>query len=479
MKLRSCTDSRRPFYRVFLFWRAQAQRRHRITRSPGHSSLLRLIAVGVNHSSASLDLRERLSMAAGGGGGWSGPAGVGPAGDDVQQDRLRSVLAELRSRAEEGFVLTTCGRTELYAFARLAVDPIELLADVLGGGGTAGASAGLDASELRDACYVHVREAATRHALRVASGLDSLVLGEDQIQAQMKKALAAARAAGALGPITERLGAAALACGKRVRTHTGLGRHAVSLESLAVRAALEVGDLAAREVLVIGAGDSASIVLRQLRSAGAGRVTVVSRTAARARRLAEAHGVRSWSADSAAGLAEALVHADVVFCCTSAPHPVVTPELLAPRQRARGAAPLLCIDLGMPRDVDPAVTRLGARVVALDALDAMAREHRATRREHVPEAEAIVEREAARFTDWLRARAAAADVSESSRRADEIVRSELARILTRLEGATLRDKELVAEMAHRIARKLAHDSITSLKQSAGDDSVPFLEKTIS
>ena len=345
---------------------------------------MRLIAVGVNQSSAPLALRERLSSAA---------AGV----------HLHAALGALRSHVPEGFILSTCSRTEIYAYAPAAADPVALLSEVLG------SADAFDRSELRHACYVHTGEDAARHALRVTSGLESIVLGEDQIHAQMKKALACAREACALGPVTERVGAAALSCSKRVRTHTGLSRHGVSLESLAVRTAEDTfaaHKLTRKHVLVIGAGESAAIILKRLKGSGATDVTVVSRTQARAQELALAHGVRARGADHAAELADALIDADVVFCCTSAPHPVVTPELLAPRKNARGDAPLVCVDLGMPRDVHADVARDGAQVISLESLSAKADAHRASRREHVPAAEAIVARETARFTEWLVNRAA-------------------------------------------------------------------------
>lgn len=342
---------------------------------------MRLVAVGVNHSSAPLALRERLSKAA---------------GDSA-------ALASLRLRVPEGFILSTCGRTEIYAHAPVTTDPVVLLAEALS------TTESFDDAELRASCYAHLREDAVRHALRVTSGLDSIVLGEDQIHAQMKKALVSARAARTLGAVTERLGAAALSCSKRVRTHTGLSRHGVSLESLAVRAAEERvpgADLGGLHILVIGAGESAAIVLKRLQGARAAAVTVVSRTASRAQELAHAHGVQARGVLDAVDLADALVGADVVFCCTSAPHPVVTPELLAPRLAVRAEARLVCVDLGMPRDVHPDVALHGVQIVSLATLAARAEAHRASRREHVPAAEAIVARETARFMDWLASRMA-------------------------------------------------------------------------
>lgn len=396
---------------------------------------MRIVAVGISYASAPLALRERLCV-----------SGL----------ELASVLSELRSRAREGFILSTCNRTEIYGLVDTTTGDADLL-------GVLTARIGLPPGEIRAACYLHSDDAAVRHALRVASGLDSMVLGEDQIQAQVKRSIAAARAAGALGPTLERLGAAALGCGKRVRTLTGVGRHAVSLESLAIRAAAErVGSLRACRVLVIGAGESASLLLRQLGSAGVEHITVVGRSAARAGAVALLVNAEP---RTVADLPDALATAEVVFCCTSAPHPVLMPEHLDRRSAARRAGALLCVDLGMPRDIDVSVREMdGVTVIALDELSRMAEAHREARRSHVPAAEAIVDAEVARFREWRGARGVAAAVAAMDAHATSVAESELALALSRLPSLSPRDRAVVRELAHRIARKLTHHPIHALKQ---------------
>jgi glutamyl-tRNA reductase len=322
---------------------------------------------------------------------------------------------------------------------------------------------GLPVTDVRDTSYMHEHHAAARHAMRVTSGLDSMVLGEDQIQGQMKRALAMGRDVGALGPVLERLGSAALACGKRVRTFTDVGRHSVSLESLAVRAAAaHVGSLETRDVLVLGAGESASLIARQLKAARAARVTIVSRSTERA--LALARRVDA-EARSFADLADVLSRVDVVFCSTSAPHPVLTRDFLVHRASHREDATLLCVDLGLPRDVDPAVAAIpGVSVVTLDELSTMAAAHREARRAAIPAAEAIVDTELGRFVTWLRARSVAADIAAVGALASEVVERELERALTRLPSLHPGEREIVAELARRIGRKLSHQPIHALKQ---------------
>jgi len=240
----------------------------------------------------------------------------------------------------------------------------------------------------------------------------------------------------------------------------------VSLESLAVREAVErVGALAKQDVVVFGAGESASLIARHLRSAGAKRITIVSRSNERAGALALAVDAEP---RSLADLPEALSNADVVFCCTSAPHPVLTPDYLAHRAALRPDSPLLLVDLGMPRDVDPFVTMIpGVSIVTLDELSDVAQSHRDARCADVPAAEAIVDAEAARFLEWLNARAAAAEIAAVDARAGEVAEMELARALSRLPALEPHEREIVVEMAHRIARKLSHQPKQALKQDTG------------
>lgn len=358
------------------------------------------------------------------------------------------MLASVQPQVREAFVLSTCNRTELYAVTGHAGSGADLLLRFLAG------ESSIPAAELRESCYTHTQDDAARHLLRVASGLDSMVLGEDQIQAQLKRALAAARAAGTLGPVLERLGSAALACGKRVRAFTNIGRHAVSLESLAVRAVTDrLGTLDSRRVLVLGSGESARLIALQLQSTGA-RLVILSRRPERAAALAARAGAES---GSLAELPLRLADADVVVCCTFAPQPVLLRDAL-PRR------PLVCVDLGMPRDVDPAVAGLdGVTLVTLAELSRLAEAHREERRRHIPAAEGIVAAETARFLEWCAARGAASTVAALHDHARRVADAELERTLARLAEASPRDRELVAELAHRIVAKLLHAPADALR----------------
>jgi len=353
----------------------------------GQPCVVRILIVGVHYATAPRRLLERVA---------------------VSSHDLARALLHLKAHVPESFVLSTCNRTEVYAAIEADASDDALHAFLA-------EWSGAPPHDLRRAVRVREYTGAVEHALRVTAGLDSMVLGEDQIQAQMKRALAAARDVGALGPTLERLGAAALTCGKRVRTLTGVGRHSVSLESLAVReAAQRHGDLRAASILLIGAGEAAASIARHLAHAAARMVTVISRSRERSASVAAPAG---FATGALSELGEALTHTDVVFTCTSAPHPVVTTEWLAHRLALREGAPLLCVDLGVPRDVDDAVASLpGVTVVGLDDLSGVAAAHRAQRASEVPAAEAIVTAETSRFLAWLRARTARFEGTEATRR---------------------------------------------------------------
>lgn len=393
------------------------------------------LVVGASHVTAPLPLLERLSV----------PPG--------ELDHLLSRLGEV---VDESFVLSTCNRTEIYtAWRDDSADPAPLLLALLAD------RAGVRSGELRPMTYTRSGRQAISHALRVASGLDSMVLGEDQIQAQFKRALAAARGQETLGPTLDRLGAAALGCGKRVRSFTGIGRHSISLESLAAQVALRhLEGRAPGDMVVVGSGSSAGIVARHLRALGMS-VTIVGRTHRAASGLAE-------EADAACApwerLPEMLITARAVFCCTSAPHPVLTLEVLARRLRERPGAPLVCVDLGMPRDVDDAVAALdGVQVLSLADLGAVADAHRSARARHLPAAEAIVERETRRVEHWLASRLAAGAISERRARAEALADAELRRALSRLQTTNAHDRAVLAELARRLVRKLMHEETHELK----------------
>lgn len=404
-----------------------------------------MVVVGCNHQSAPLALLERLAI---------------PAGE------LAELLASLKQRCREVVALSTCNRTELYAVCGHAASGSDILLRVLA------ERAGASPDELRASAYVHAGSDAVRHAFAVASGLDSMVLGEDQIQSQWKRALAHARAADAVGPVLDRLGASALSCGKRVRTFTGVGRHSVSLESLAVRAAAERLGLAGfegRRVLVIGAGESAALVVRHLRADADPRITVMTRSPDRAEAFAQLAGVEHARIDA---IGQAVVAADAIFCCTAAPHPVLGHAHFEAWGEREPGRPLVCVDLGMPRDIEEAVSHIsGVQLVNIAELSALADRHRQERRGHLPAAEAIVAAEVARFLAWKSARGSAAAITRLHAHARQLAALELDVALARLAHLPARDREIVASMAHRMVSKLMHAPTVALREHPEADNI--------
>jgi len=332
-----------------------------------------LVAVGLDHRTAGIGLRERVAFAAA---------------------DIPSALARLAGHAsgplEQAAILSTCNRVELYGVTRSRLEPDELAALLV-------QHHRLDPQELMSALYVHRGDEVPHHLAATAAGMHSVVLGETQIQGQVRAALEHALGAGTAGPELRRLFESAIAAGRRVRARTGLGRGLTNVPQAGVELARRrLGTLAGTTVLLIGAGRVAELAARDLRKHDVRELLVLGRAGARAGRLAARYG------GHAVTLADALARADLVISATSAPGAVVhTADL--PR---RGAAPLLLIDLALPRDIDAAVARLaGVQVCTLDDLQGLVDGTLRQRRAELPAAYDVLDSEVARFTTWLGRRA--------------------------------------------------------------------------
>jgi len=323
---------------------------------------MQLLVAGLSHHTAPLRLREHVAIA--------------PEAVPAALDRLVHGAG-----FAEGLILSTCNRTEVYCRADdRQGNRISGFLDALAPGAPA---------ELGEHVYVRDGDAAVEHLFRVAAGLDSLVLGEPEIVRQMSDAYGLACSAGTAGPLLHRAVPRALQVGKRVRTETGIARGVASVAGAAVELAGRVfRDLSSCSVLAIGAGETIATALKVLRTQAAGRLVVVNRTAARAEALAARFGGVGASLADVARLA---AESDIVIAATSASQPLLTRAALEPHLAHRGARPLLVLDLGVPRDVEPAVGELpGVYVHSVDDLHAIAERGRAERALEVPKAEAIV-----------------------------------------------------------------------------------------
>ena len=347
---------------------------------------LELVVLGLDHTTAGIELRERLAFS-----------------EAEIRSALRKITGPAAPMLEQAAILSTCNRVELYGVAR-ALPAQEDLAAFLAG------YHGLAPEELSGAVYLHRGDEVAHHLAATAAGLHSLVLGEAQIQGQVRAALKSALLAGTAGPELRRLFDSAIAAGRRVRANTAVGRGIGSVPHASVEfARRRVGTLRGSTVLLIGAGNTAELAAKQLLKRKTGRLLVLGRHQARARRLAERYGAHLITADR---LGEALAQADVVISSTAAPRPILFRDQLervvARRDGARSGA-LLLIDLAVPRDIDPSAAGLaGVELHTLDDLRPMVERALDQRRAELPAAYAVLGTEVARFTDWLRRREAVA-----------------------------------------------------------------------
>jgi glutamyl-tRNA reductase len=372
-----------------------------------------LLALGVSHKTAPVAVRERLAFS------------------DPEARRFLDELVP--DSAQEAVVISTCNRTEFYV---VASDPVQAEAAVL----TALARrADIRPTELAEVMYFPRNCDAARQLYRVASGLESMIIGEAEVQGQVRRAYEAALAADTTGPLTNRLFTAALQTGRRVRSETSIGAGRTSVSTVAVDLAKDVvGHLAEREVLIIGAGETSELTAQALATEGVSTIFVANRHADRARSLAERFGGTVLSLDH---LPSQLETADIVVASTSSPHPIVTADALAEVVRARGGKPIVLIDLAVPRDIDPECADLpGVSVYDMDDLQAVVARNLEVRSEEALLAERVVEDEIQRFAKWLGQLDVVPTVAALRRRSDEIVAGVLAENASRWESLSEQDR---------------------------------------
>ena len=402
-----------------------------------------LLALGVSHKTAPLELRERLALTEG---------------------RAVGLLGELTERETvyEAAAISTCNRTELYVFAADAVEAESLALGLLA------READTPPTDLVTHLYSLRASDAVEQLMRVTAGLDSMIIGEAEVQGQVKRAYELALVEGATGPVLNRLFRAALAAGKRARTETGISQRALSVPSVAVDLAQRtLGELDDRRVLVVGAGETAELTARALAAKGVQAIFIANRHYDRAIGLAErfaGHAVRFET------LPEELEVADIVVSSTSSPHSVIEPDELAEVMAARSGRPLLLIDLAVPRDIHPACRELaGVSLYDMDDLQALVERNLSGREAEAQRAEGILRSEQVRFDRWLSAQDATATVAALRARADEIVERVLDENEQRWEGMTEADRDRLRAAARAIASRLLHEPTLRLKRDGGEE----------
>jgi len=401
-----------------------------------------LLLIGISHKTAPVELRERVAL----------PEG-----------RAVSVLRELVSTDEirEAVALSTCNRTELYMVVR---DDVVAESTALG---ILARQADIRLTELVSHLYSLRNEHAARHLFRVTAGLEAMILGEAEIQGQVKRAYELALVENTTSAFANRLFREALAAGKRVRTETGIGSSSVSLSSVAVELAQEtLGDLGGRRVVVIGAGETGELTARALTERGVSSVFVANRHYDRAIGLAQRFGGQAVRFDT---LPAELEKADIVLSSTGSPHHIVEREELESVMKARNGRPLLLIDIAVPRDIDPAVRQLdGVHLRDIDDLQRVVERNLSGREAEARRAEALLERELERFHRWLGTLDAVPTIAALHGRGEAIARQVLAENSGRWESLSDADRARLELMAGTIVRRLLHEPTKRLKASADE-----------
>ncbi len=401
-----------------------------------------LLAIGVSHKTAPVEVRERLAL---------------------PDARAADFLRDLRGVGDvhEAVALSTCNRTELYL---VVGDPVEAEGTVLA---MLSSQAGIRPTGLASAIYSHRNCDAARHLYRVTAGLDSMVVGEAEIQGQVKRAYDAALAKEAVGPLTNRLFMAALETGKRVRTETGIGERQLSLPAVAASLARELlGPLAGRLVVIIGTGETSELAARALADNGGQMLFVANRRRDRAIALATRYGGASASFDE---LPDALARADIVVAATASPHVLLEARELAEVMGDRAGKPVLLIDLAVPRDIDASCAEMDdVSLYDIDDLQAVIARNRKVRQAEARKAEGIIEEEIQHFATWLGSLEVLPTIAALRVHATEIAEQVLRENDGKWEAASDRDLERIDAVARAIINRLLHDPTARLKELRDD-----------
>ena len=402
-----------------------------------------LVALGLSHRTAPVDVRERHAFA---------PARMGEA------------LTALRDyeAVHEAAMLSTCGRIEIYAELddyEAGVDQLKSFLQNFRHG---------EVEDLESYLYTLLGRDAIEHLFRVSTGLDSMLIGEAEILGQVKDAYVQAQAAGSIGKTLHRLFKDAIHAGKAARSQTGIGDASVSIATAAIDMALaKLGSLEGKSVAIVGAGKMGRTASKRLRTLGIAALYVVNRTPERARQLIdEAQG----EAVDLASLESALARVDVVVTSTGASHFILTPQNVAAAMRQRPHQPLFVVDIAVPRDADPQIAQLpNVSLVDIDALKDVVDSKLRMRREAVPHVEEIIAEYVTRFGEWYRTRSTIPVIASLTKKAEAIRQAEIERLFARCPELSERERMLITGSSLSIISRLLHNVITRIRDNAPDD----------
>ena len=404
-----------------------------------------IVALGLNHTTAPLELRERVS---------------------VDDHGISSALQSLSSfpGVSEAAILSTCNRTDLYCGVGAGQDaPTRWFDEFLD----------IDRGDLAGHLYVHREDAAVRHVMRVASGLDSMVLGEPQILGQLKQAYGLARREGSLGVVLDKLFQRSFSVAKRVRTDTDIGSSPVSVAYAAVTLAHRIfGDFGVRTALLVGAGETVELCARHLASGRIGRMVIANRTLEHARRIATALGAYAISLDE---VPLHLGEADIVISSTGSREPIISFEQTRAAVRQRRRRPMFMADLAVPHDIERSAGNLpDVYLYTVDDLADVIEEGRQRRVAAAGVAEGIIDQQVAEFMAWMRGRRVSSlivRVRESAAAAKDEV---LEKARRRLESGEPAD-EVIEYVARTLTNKLLHAPSTGIREAGASDRGDIVE----
>jgi glutamyl-tRNA reductase len=398
---------------------------------------VQIVLVGVDHLSAPIALRERLSCT---------------------QRQIPQVLHKIRNVAQECVLLSTCNRVEMYAvFSDIEEGYIELLrilSDI----------SGISLPELKAHSYLFVDDQAVSHLYGVACGLYSLVPGESQIQGQVVEALEIAQGGGYAGPITSALFRGAVVAGKRARSETGIGRNAASVSLVAVQLAKKLFPTLHKAcVLLVGSGKMSELTAHHLCDNGAQELIIINRTPLHAIALAKRLGAKHRYFKELAG---SLVEADVVISSTTAPRALITFDMMQEVMKQRAGRQILLIDIAVPRDIEPAIADMpGVHLYNLDDLEIGVNEGIRLRNQEIDQVQEIILQEVSTFKRWLWSLNVVETISALRQHADTLRQQELKRTLQRLPDLTQHETAIIQELSTRLVNKLLHTPMLRLKEA--------------
>ncbi len=397
---------------------------------------MHITVTGLNHRTAPLATRETLSLS---------------------RAQLPQALDTLRQVLGRGVLLATCNRTEVYTVANESDDSQAALHSFIE------RQFGVEMADLEPHLYKYEHGGAVTHLYRVASSLDSLIIGESEVLGQVREAYSAATKEGTAGGVLAKMFHEALRVGKRVRTETAIGRNALSVSRACVEVARRAfGDLRHKQALVIGVGDAGRLAARALRDAGVSSLVIANRTMAHAQDLAEQMEAQVAPLEDLPSL---LREADIVVSSTGAPDFMVTEQLVAGARAQRPERPLFLFDVAVPRDIDPAVAELaGVELYTMYDLEFVAETNRREREAEATKAEVIIQEEVARFQTWWDSLEARPTIAAMRRGAESVRAAEVERVLASLPELSAQGRRRIEAMSKALVKKVLHNPTRSLNE---------------